>query len=239
MCPPRLAVVTTHPVQYYAPLFRQLAKRGEVEPRVFYGWRGAAGSAALDRGFGASFEWDVPLLDGYAHTFVENVAADPGTHHFRGIDTPGLVPAIEAWGADAVLVFGWNYKAHPPNAARLQRPRPRPVPRRLDALGRAGRALGARAVSRSAAGAALGVRPRRPRPLRRPAQPRVLPGPRPRRAPAVVGAARRRQRPVRRSRRRPPRPRRATGAARSGSPTTTGPRCSWASWKKRKHRTCC
>ena len=112
MRPPRLAIVTTHPVQYYAPLFRNLAERGEVEPHVFYGWRGAAGSAALDRGFGTSFEWDVPLLDGYEHTFVENVSGDPGTHHFRGIDAPGLVPAIEAWGADAVLVIGWNYKAH-------------------------------------------------------------------------------------------------------------------------------
>ena len=109
---PRLAIVTTHPVQYYAPLFRRLAESGEIEPHVFYGWKGAAGAAALDRGFGASFEWDVPLLDGYDHTFVENVAADPGTHHFRGIDTPGLVPAIEDWGADAVLVVGWNYKAH-------------------------------------------------------------------------------------------------------------------------------
>ena len=112
MIRPRLAVVTTHPVQYYAPLFRRLAERGDVEPHVFYGWKGAAGAAALDRGFGASFEWDVPLLDGYNHTLVENVAADPGTHHFRGIDLPGLVPAIQAWGADAVLVIGWNYKAH-------------------------------------------------------------------------------------------------------------------------------
>ena len=109
---PRLAVVTTHPVQYYAPLFRRLAERGEVEPHVFYSWAGAAGTAALDRGFGASFAWDVPLLDGYAHTFVENVAGDPGTHHFRGIDAPGLVPAVEAWRPDAVLVVGWNYKAH-------------------------------------------------------------------------------------------------------------------------------
>ena len=109
---PRLAVVTTHPVQYYAPLFRRLAERGEVTPHVFYGWKGAAATAALDRGFGASFAWDVPLLDGYDHTFVENVADDPGTHHFRGIDAPGLVPAVEAWRPDAVLVVGWSYKAH-------------------------------------------------------------------------------------------------------------------------------
>ena len=108
----RLAVVTTHPVQYYAPLFRQLAERDDLDVHVFYGWEGAAGAEALDRGFGASFAWDVPLLDGYAHTFVENVAEDPGTHRFRGIDAPGMVPAVEAWGPDAVLVVGWSYKTH-------------------------------------------------------------------------------------------------------------------------------
>lgn len=108
----KLAVVTTHPIQYYAPLFRRLAERGEVAVHVYYGWRGAAGQAAPDKGFGTSFAWDVPLLDGYAHTFVENVSDDPGTHHAAGIDAPGMVAAIEAWGPDAVLVFGWNYRAH-------------------------------------------------------------------------------------------------------------------------------
>ncbi len=108
----RLAVVTTHPVQYYAPLFRQLAERDGVDLHVFYGWGGAAGAAALDHGFRTSFAWDVPLLDGYDHTFVENVADDPGTHHFRGIDAPGMVAAVGAWRPDAILVVGWNYKAH-------------------------------------------------------------------------------------------------------------------------------
>ena len=112
MSPPRLAVVTTHPVQYYAPLFRRLAERGEVEPHVFYGWRGASDAAALDRGFGTRFAWDVPLLDGYAHSFVDNASDDPGTHHFRGIDGPGLVESVQAWGPDAVLVVGWNYASH-------------------------------------------------------------------------------------------------------------------------------
>ncbi|MGB3543599.1 glycosyltransferase family 4 protein [Rubrivirga sp.] len=109
---PRLAVVTTHPVQYYAPLFRRIEDDGLVDLRVFYGWEGAASASALDRGFGTSFAWDIPLLEGYDHAFVENVSDDPGTHHFRGIDTPSLVPEIDAWGADAVLVVGWNYRAH-------------------------------------------------------------------------------------------------------------------------------
>lgn len=109
---PRLAVVTTHPIQYYAPVFRQLAAGGVIEPKVFYGWTGAASGAALDRGFGTSFQWDVPLLEGYEHTFVPNVSRDPGTHHVGGIDGPSLVSEIEAWRPDAVLVYGWNYRSH-------------------------------------------------------------------------------------------------------------------------------
>ena len=108
---PRLAIVTTHPIQYYAPLFRRLEERGEVRVHVFYGWGGAS-EATVDHGFGKTFAWDIPLLDGYEHSFVENVSPDPGTHHSAGIDAPGMVDAVAGWKPDAVLVFGWSFKAH-------------------------------------------------------------------------------------------------------------------------------
>jgi glycosyltransferase involved in cell wall biosynthesis len=108
----RLSVIATHPVQYTAPLFRELAAHDALDLHVFYGWEGAAEGATHDPGFGTAFQWDVPLLDGYNHTFVENEADDPGTHHFGGLQNPGLVDAVAAWGPDAVLVFGWNYRSH-------------------------------------------------------------------------------------------------------------------------------
>ncbi len=107
----RLAVVTTHPIQYYAPVFRALAASGIVEPRVFYTWSQSAGGTLYDSGFGQSISWDIPLLEGYAHEFVPNVARRPGRGFF-GVRTPALTRAIETWGADAVLVFGWNSAAH-------------------------------------------------------------------------------------------------------------------------------
>lgn len=109
---PRLAVITTHPIQYYAPLFRELAAAGAVKLRVFYGWTGAAGQSAHDPGFRRMVKWDVPLLDGYDHLFVSNASSDPGLHHFRGLDSPDLIASVEAWQPDAVLVFGWNYRSH-------------------------------------------------------------------------------------------------------------------------------
>ena len=109
----RLAIVSTHPIQYYAPLFQQLARSATVHPRVFFTWsQTAAGAAVSDPGFGRAISWDIPLLEGYEHEFVPNVAARPGTEHFWGLRNPTLAPAIQAWGADAVLVFGWSLASH-------------------------------------------------------------------------------------------------------------------------------
>lgn len=107
----RLAVLSTHPIQYYAPYFRRLTERGRIDLKVFFEWRGAL-EDSYDPGFGQNVTWDIPLLDGYAHTFVENASSDPGTHHFRGIDNPGMIDEMEAYAPDALLVFGWNYRTH-------------------------------------------------------------------------------------------------------------------------------
>ena len=108
----RLAIVTTHPIQYNAPWFRLLAQQQGIDVKVFYTWEASQTIAKYDPGFGRVVEWDIPLLDGYEYTFVKNVAANQGSHHFKGIDTPTLNTEIEQWGAEAVLVFGWAYKSH-------------------------------------------------------------------------------------------------------------------------------
>jgi glycosyltransferase involved in cell wall biosynthesis len=104
----RLGVVTTHPIQYYAPWFRHLAQRPELSVRVFYLWDFGVVDRE-DKGFGRTIRWDVPLLEGYASEFVPNVSSRPGTDHFRGIDNPGLVEALGRFNPAAVLCLGYNY----------------------------------------------------------------------------------------------------------------------------------
>lgn len=65
-----------------------------------------------DPGFVRNIEWDIPLTDGYEHTFVKNSSSQPGSHHFRGIENPSLIKEVEAWQPDAILVFGWSFKSH-------------------------------------------------------------------------------------------------------------------------------
>lgn len=108
----KLAIVTTHPIQYNAPWFRLLQDRGRVEVKVFYTWGQLASEQKFDPGFGKAVQWDIPLLEGYQYTWVNNVATDPGSHHRKGIINPTLNKEIENWQADAVLVFGWNFVSH-------------------------------------------------------------------------------------------------------------------------------
>jgi glycosyltransferase involved in cell wall biosynthesis len=104
----RLAIVTTHPIQYYAPWFRYLAARSGLETRVYYLWDFGV-TAQVDPGFGQTIRWDVPLLDGYAHEFVPNCSRKPATNHFWGINNPELLPRLRAFDPSAVLCLGYNY----------------------------------------------------------------------------------------------------------------------------------
>jgi glycosyltransferase involved in cell wall biosynthesis len=108
---PRLAIVTTHPIQYYAPIFQLLHQRGYIDVKVFYTWSQSA-EQKHDPGFGKDIEWDIPLLDGYLYEFVENTSSAPGSHHAKGIINPQLIQKITNWKPDAVLVYGWLYNSH-------------------------------------------------------------------------------------------------------------------------------
>jgi glycosyltransferase involved in cell wall biosynthesis len=107
----RLAIVLSHPVQYYSPWFCHLAARPELRVKVFYLWDFGV-KEARDRTFGTTFKWDIPLLDGYDFKFIPNRSKDPGTHHFRGLENPGAPTAVADWKPDAVLLFGYAYATH-------------------------------------------------------------------------------------------------------------------------------
>ena len=107
----RLAVVVSHPIQYYAPWFAQLAAEPDLTLHVFHLWDFGT-HQRFDPGFGQTLQWDVPLLEGYPSSFVANVARSPGTHHFLGLNNPTLVPELLAWHPDAVLLFGYTSLTH-------------------------------------------------------------------------------------------------------------------------------
>lgn len=109
--PRRLAIVVSHPTQYYSPWFRWLASNAGIEIRVFYLWDFGV-RASRDPQFSETFEWDVDLLSGYESEFVPNTSRRPGTGHFWGLRNPTLNSRIGAWRPDAIVVFGYRYAAH-------------------------------------------------------------------------------------------------------------------------------
>ena len=107
----RLAVVISHPIQYYSPWFRHLASLDEVDLRVFYLWDYGVKETKDEKFGGEAFKWDIPLLEGYDHEFIANTSADPGTHHYDGLKNPDLVPQLLEWEPDAILLFGYKFEA--------------------------------------------------------------------------------------------------------------------------------
>ncbi|MEO6876122.1 MAG: glycosyltransferase family 4 protein [Opitutaceae bacterium] len=107
----RLAVVLSHPTQYYSPWFRWLRTHTVLEFRVFY-LSEIGVTAQRDPQFLTTFQWDVDLLSGYDHEFVPNIARRPGTDHFWGLRNPTLTAQLSAWSPDAVLLFGYAYASH-------------------------------------------------------------------------------------------------------------------------------
>ena len=105
----KLAIISTHPIQYYAPVFQLLAK--QLQLKVFYTW-GEDSFNKFDKGFGREIEWDLPLLKGYEYSFLKNTASNKGTHHFKGIVNPTLNKEIKDYNPDAILVYGWAWHSH-------------------------------------------------------------------------------------------------------------------------------
>jgi glycosyltransferase involved in cell wall biosynthesis len=103
----RLLGIYTHPVQYYAPLFRTLTKaHPEIDFEVLYITRPTPQQQG--QGFGIAFEWDQDLAEGYRWRQLREPL--PGDDYLRwgGLDAPGIGKAIEEARPDVVLLPGWN-----------------------------------------------------------------------------------------------------------------------------------
>src|SRR5262249_38079813 len=101
----RIAAIASHPVQYQAPWYRALAQLADL--RVFFAHRASAEEQGR-AGFEVPFEWDVPLVDGYAYEWLTNMSSRPGVGTFLGCDTPAIADRLAAGRFDAVVVNGWQ-----------------------------------------------------------------------------------------------------------------------------------
>jgi glycosyltransferase involved in cell wall biosynthesis len=107
-----LTIITTHPIQYYAPFFQELAKEKKLNIKVFYTWGSKVLDDKFDPDFGKHIQWDIPLLEGYDYHFTKNIAKEPSSAHFKGIINPHLITEVEAEKPNAILIYGYAYQSH-------------------------------------------------------------------------------------------------------------------------------
>ena len=97
----KLAIVTTHPIQYYAPLFQRIAAEDNFSLKVFYSR--LSDETQFDPDFGRDVVWDIPLTQGYDHDSFQ-------CSNKNGI--LNMIHSIREFDASALMVFGWNFPGH-------------------------------------------------------------------------------------------------------------------------------
>ncbi|HZS59620.1 MAG TPA: glycosyltransferase family 4 protein [Gemmatimonadaceae bacterium] len=91
----RLGILATHPIQYYAPLYRMLA--GQTDLTVYFAYIPTPEQQGV--GFGVPFTWDTDLMGGYDHVVLGEGEGD-------------IAHEIRRRRFDAFLVHGWNARCY-------------------------------------------------------------------------------------------------------------------------------
>lgn len=106
----RLAILASHPIQYFTPVYRRLANIPGLSLEVWY-CRDFGARAAYDRQFDRVIQWDVDQLGGYHHRFLSNVSPIRDTFNPLHAINPSVLPRMLR-GFDAVWVNGYLYPSN-------------------------------------------------------------------------------------------------------------------------------
>lgn len=101
-----LLVLTTHPIQYHAPIYRSLQTEFNIPTTVIYASDFSV-TGYYDEGFGAEFSWDTDLLSGYTSLFLSRVA-DGGAKDSTQVSAKGINKLIRQVNPSAILVTGYR-----------------------------------------------------------------------------------------------------------------------------------
>lgn len=106
----RLAILASHPIQYFTPVYRRLALVPGLDVEVWY-CRDFGVQPAYDRQFDRVLQWDVDQLDGYRHRFLFNASPISNTFNPLHAINPGALLRVFR-GFDALWVNGYTYPSN-------------------------------------------------------------------------------------------------------------------------------
>jgi len=105
-----LAVVSTHPIQYHAPVYRFLQQQLGIQVTAIYGSDLSVGGYE-DIEFGEKFAWDTDLLSGYNHVFLSRVE-NRGATSLENIPATGLSDVLRHLSPMVVMMGGYGHRLH-------------------------------------------------------------------------------------------------------------------------------
>lgn len=108
--PCRLAVLASHPIQYFTPLYRRLAAWPGLELEVFF-CRDYGVRPRYDKQFDRAVQWDTDQLAGYRHRFLRNLSPITDTFNPLHAINPGAFFHLLR-GFDALWVNGYLYPSN-------------------------------------------------------------------------------------------------------------------------------
>jgi glycosyltransferase involved in cell wall biosynthesis len=103
-----VAHLVSHPVQYYVPLYRELASRPAIALTVYY-YSSATLREFHDPGFGRAVRWDTELLDGYRARFCASAERARVGGGWRRQPNWDVVREVVRGGFDVVWLHGYNH----------------------------------------------------------------------------------------------------------------------------------
>jgi glycosyltransferase involved in cell wall biosynthesis len=107
----RIAVLNSHPIQYFAPLYAYLNAAPDFDVTALY-LSDVSIRGGHDLGFGCEVKWDVDLLAGYRSVFLGDAARSRDPQGFWSLVAPQVWAEVRSGRYDVLWLHGHNYAAN-------------------------------------------------------------------------------------------------------------------------------
>jgi glycosyltransferase involved in cell wall biosynthesis len=107
----RIAVLNSHPIQYFAPLYAYLNRAPDLEVTALY-LSDFSIRGGRDSGFGRDVKWDLDLLYGYRSVFLGDAARRREPGGFWSLVAPQIWNELRTGSYDVLWLHGHNYAAN-------------------------------------------------------------------------------------------------------------------------------
>lgn len=106
----KIFFLLSHPIQYFSPLFVEMAKNENLDLTVLYCDDYGTRSRNIHPEVGEIAGWDIPLLEGYNYKFLKNHSWKPSIFNgFFGLMNFVIFRALKNERGSFLVIHGWAY----------------------------------------------------------------------------------------------------------------------------------